>query len=317
MNVNNKDFIRHMQNINEYINNEVNFSDFKDKFDPRDLPGVNGIMIVFSFVIFEEIYLVKDNPFFLNVYDLVEKSKANGTIDKKLVDIYQQNYTSIDSIFSNKLNEIKKIILKDQYSNYLNLIKKGSEDIAKKIFNKCLSKVDDKVLDDFNVIDRDYLRYKNKSFVLELIPNLPLYVMDDDKETILKLAYLICFPYQQFMSSVIFDDGWKTFPLKWKKDLQIPIIKQLLFQHNQGEDLTSVFEENYNNNEFSVLNNLLESNFLLPPVNHMLCSRKEIIHEIIKNYKNGSYASALYASLPQIESPVLNLYGPCLQSIDP
>jgi hypothetical protein len=99
-----------------------------------------------------------------------------------------------------------------------------------------------------------------------------------------------------------FEEEYEDFPLRWLTDLTIPQARALYQKYKQGDfDESFVVDEVERDGYFD---EVLEEVAKLPPFRE----REDLMQEVVENYRDERYASAINLILPQIEF-LLWIYG--------
>lgn len=293
----------HHQNINnmllDYIN-DITKEEFIKELPKDDFDILGQSISCISHISPPELEELKTTEQYTEVYNLLTKSKEIGEVDNKLIEIYEYNKNLTKELLVNKKSELEKIILNEQYINYLK-IKESLPEKAKKILENKLLKTNQQLVKKYNLINRELEHFEYLPLVLKLNENtLKLNLKDDDIFSY--IAFLILNPKHQLLSYFVLDDNWDKFPLKWfLLNQSVSLGKSLLYYYNQGIDISSYLTDKYKDNNFEELSLLIKSNYLSPPSSHILCARKEIIEEIINCYKHKMFAASICLCFTIIE----------------
>ena len=251
-----------------------------------------------------ELEELKNTNEYKEVYDLLHKSKRRGKIDKRLIEIYNSNKEKAKKWLINKKEELEKIILNDQYENYCRVRENNPEkakEILKKILHSKFKKCDKKIIEKYKLLCMDLKIYDHNPLFLRITPTI-LKLKFKDNDAFSYITFLIIKPEHQLLSYLSLDDQWDEFPLKWFITHQpMSLVKTLFYYYKKGEDVSSFFLYQYQKNQFDKLNELLQSPYLLPPISHILCSKVDIIKELIECFKNKFFSATICLCLPLIE----------------
>lgn len=293
----------HQQNINELILdfvNDITKENFLKKLPKNDFDIIGQSISCISHICPPELEELRTTKQYIEVYTLLIQSKEIGKIDNKLIEIYEYNKKSTKKLLLNKKIELEKTILGKQYKNYFKIKEKLPEK-AKVILDKKLSKSNQKLIKKYNLISTELENFEYSPLVLKLNDNtLKLNIKDVDVFSY--ITFLILKPVHQLFCYFDLDDNWDNFPLKWYiLNQPVSLGKSLLYYYNQGIDISSYLTDKYKENDFEELNTLLKSNYLSPPVSHILCSRKDSMLEIINCYQNRMYSACICLCFTLIE----------------
>ncbi|ARQ73088.1 hypothetical protein B6D87_02155 [Pseudomonas fragi] len=234
------------------------------------------------------------------VYSLLKESESCGAINPELKEIYETQRNHAKNYLHIKKGRIIKSILSNTSSNYKKL-KKIDPDKANHILSRCISRATDKQQEELKTLDDILLHHEYSPIVLRLTPAL-LTAKLSGIDSFSLAAALITKPKLQFLQLMHLDESWDKFPLKWYVNhLPTTVGRALLEEFKDGNDLSGIFTANYIDGKFRKLEELLSNQYIQPPLSHILCSRANIINDVINCFNNRIYSATICTALTVIE----------------
>lgn len=234
------------------------------------------------------------------VYAQLKESKSSGTITPELIKIYDTQRSHAKNYLHIKKGRLIKTILSNAYENYKNL-KKTAPEKAEHILKRCISRATEDQKEDLDTLDGMFLHLEHSPIALRLTPTL-LAINIRETDILSLAAAIITKPKLQLLQLMTLDDSWNKFPLKWYVDHLPTTTGRALFEaYKNGQDLSGIFTANYIDGKFKKLEDLLSSQYIKPPLSHVLCPRIHTINDVISCFINKIYSASICTALTVIE----------------
>lgn len=233
-----------------------------------------------------------------NTFLKVKSDFEDEKVSQNLINLYHENAAPYIQEAEEYLEEIEQELFGSAYSDLVTIRqsdRENKEEILEIIKDSVLNDPDNEDI----VNKRNRLLYVKNS--LEKFPydeddlqeDLPK--IDSDENRTLKHFAIQIYNPKLYTSLFQFEDDFEDFPLRWLTHLTIPEIRTLYRKYQSGEEvekavITEVEKDGY-------FDELISDCIKLPSLRR----RKQIIEEVVANYRDERYASVINLLYPQIE----------------
>ncbi|MFY1008008.1 hypothetical protein ACOQNQ_02900 [Pseudomonas juntendi] len=243
---------------------------------------------------------LESDEIFKKVYTLLKESQSTNEIKPELKEIYDKQRGQAKNYLHIKKGRLLKTILSDACSNYRKLRKADAEK-AEHMLNRAISRATKSQKEELEALDNMLLNLEYSPIILRLTPAL-LVASLSEIDSFSLAAAIITKPKLQLLQLMTLDESWNRFPLKWYIDHLPTTTGRALFEAYKNEqDLSGIFTANYIDGKFKRFEELLSSQYISPPLSHVLCSRAHIINDIINCFRNKIYSASICTALTVIE----------------
>lgn len=239
------------------------------------------------------------------VLDQVKADFERGEVSDDLEERYQQNATPVLDEIDEYIEETRRELFGDSYEEIEEIEESDRDDkeeILKRFRDPILENPANKELVDKLSILRN-TRSRVESFPYDASDLQSETVTIDGDEYRIHKHYALQILKPRLSTQLYrFEEAYEDFPLRWLTDLTIPQARALYQKYRKGDfDESFVVDEVERDGYFD---ELLEGVAKLPPFRE----RKDLMQEVVGNYRDERYASVINLLLPQIEF-LLWIYG--------
>jgi hypothetical protein len=239
------------------------------------------------------------------ILDQVKADFEREEVSDDLKERYHRNAAPVLDEIDEYIEEMRRELFGESYEEIVEIEESDREDKE-----EILERLRDPILEDpehEELTDRLSLLRKTRSRV-ESFPyddsdlQSETATIDGDEYRIHKHYALQILKPRLYTQLYRFEEEYEDFPLRWLTDLTIPQARALYQKYKQGDfDESFVVDEVERDGYFD---EVLEEVAKLPPFRE----REDLMQEVVDNYRDERYASAINLILPQIEF-LLWIYG--------
>jgi len=273
---------------------------FIEELPEEDREALLSIIPCITFASEHDVKKLNSSALYKRAYTLLKESEASGEIAPELNEIYSKQLSYTNNYLHLKKGRLIRNILSNSASNY-NKLKRKSPNKAKTMLENCISRASDMQREHLKTLDDLLFFHKHYPIFLRLTPALLKTKLSEGDHLSLAAA-IITNPKLQLLQLIHLDDAWDSFPLKWYINNLPTTAGRILFEmFKEGHDISEVFASNYIDGEFKSLSELLSSQYITPPISHVLCSRSNVIKDVLACFKQKIYSAAVCTALTVIE----------------
>lgn len=267
---------------------------------PEAIESLSQTMACMTFASEIEINEQKNDPLYKNTLKLLRKSKKEKLIDPELTILFNERRAFAKNHLHLKRGHLAKQILSDQYENFKK-IKKTRPEVALKLLTSKLATTTIHLREMYERVTSEIEIFEFHPMQIKLNQSL-LVAEVKDHDILTNAAFLILNPKNQFLSALCTEKESEELPFWYINQEPINVAKTLIFLHRKGVSLESYFTEKYAHpSGFERIVEQLDNPYLNMPTTHLLCSRKNIIREILDCHAKKMYSSSVCTSLVLIE----------------